>query len=71
METHRKDQARETQARAEQVGVCKIVTQVAVAHQSEPNALHKQRNASIYPNRKSNSEQRFTKFVQYQSLRPL
>ncbi len=60
-----------TRAQAEQVGVCGIVTQVAVAHPSEQNIVHKQRIAPIYPNRKSNSEQSFTKLVQYQPLRPL
>ncbi len=60
-----------TQAQAEQVRVCGIVTQVAVAHRSESNIVHKQRIVPIYPNRKSNSEQSFTKLVQYQPLRPL
>jgi hypothetical protein len=56
---------------AEQVGVCGSVTPMAVAHRSEPNVVHIQRIAPIYPNRKSNSEQSFTKLVQYQPLRPI
>lgn len=60
-----------TGVQAEQMGVCGIVTQVAVAHRSEPNTVHKQQIAPIYPNRKPNSEQSFTKLVHYQPLRPL